>query len=392
MKNLTKELCALAACVLAVGLISTATTQAAQIAELTVYSSPSSAQSQTLLLEPYGYQSASANYAAQGYQTLDTTVNTVSMGADLQFVAMDDDVQIAVTVLTDLNADGYYEYLNTSSQAAYHYLDADGTLASSDGNSSMSAGEQRTLAAAQLLSLGLAAEQSRMADGDTPLSSLSLVDSGNLIYCITTQGGNSPGQSYYFQLDYSLDTTIPAENLGAGIFTDVASWAWYWDEVDWAVREGLLHGISATQFSPDGSTTRAALMEVLYLQAGAPTTSLANFSDVSSGDWFANSVSWGYGQGLVSGFGNNTFQPNTALSREQLAVILYNYLQPTGQPTTDLSDFVDGEVTSSWATTAVCWALDTGILDEQDGGILNPLGDVSRASLAAVLMALDALV
>lgn len=386
MKKLTAGLCALAACVLVVGLLPT---DAAQIAELTILSSPDTVAERTLLLEPYSYQSTTNAYTAQGYKTLTTAVNTVSMGADLQFTAMDDDVEIAVTVLTDLNGDGYYEYFNTTSGGTYSYLTADGALSTDSDDTLMSAGEQRTLSAPQLLSLGLSAEQSRMADGDTPLTALSLVDSGNLIYCITTQGGNSPGQSYYFQLDYSLDTTTDPELLGAGIFTDVPSWAWYWDEVDWAVREGLLHGISATQFSPDGATTRAALMEVLYLQADAPEADLANFSDVKATDWFADSVSWGYAQGLVSGFDNGTFQPNTALTREQLAVILYNYLQPTDSPTADLTHFEDGVETSPWAEIAVCWALDTDILDEQDGGILNPQGSVSRATLASVLMVLD---
>lgn len=391
MKTIVKGLCALLTCGLAVGLF---TANATQVVALSILNSPSTAQVETLYVERYSHQPLAGIYLSQDCKMLDTSINTVSMGADLQFTAMSDNVKIYVSVLTDLDDDDLYEWIDSLGATTSYLLSADGTLV--EGNAkhqTMTTGEQRTLSASELLRVGMASEQNRIADGVSPLYGITLADSGDLIYCVTIQDENGDTMTYYFKLKYGLDTTVSTSQLGAGVFQDVPSWSWYWDEVDWAVRAGLLKGDSATRFLPDEDTTRAALMQVLYLQAGAPETELAQFSDVSADDWYADAVSWGAELGLVGGY-NGKFNPDDALTREELAVIVYKLAGLNGLSTelsASLDVFSDGGTTSDWAETAVCWALSTGILDEQDGGILNPQGSVSRATLASVLMTLDSL-
>ncbi len=392
MKKITMGLCALLTCCL---LVAPTPADAAQVAELSMINGTVVTPERTIILESYQHQSLAVVYLFQQYLQLTTPVNSMSLGGDLQFTATEDKVTVYVSALTDLDGDGYYEWLDSTSGTARQLVGADGSLLPGDTTQqTMAAGEQRTLSAAALLQYGMAAEQARMADGTTPLYGLSLVTSGDILYCITLESRAGESQSYYVQLDYSLDTSIPVSQLGAGAFSDVPSWAWYWDEVDWAVRAGILNGVSDTQFQPEGTTTRAALMQVLYLQAGAPATNLALFSDVAATDWYAAAVSWGYKEGLVSGYSDGSFQPNTDLTREQLAVIVYQAAQLAGQSTdhtTSLAPFTDGASTSSWAKTAFSWAIATGVLDEEEGGLLNPQGSVSRATLASVLMAMDGL-
>ena len=110
-----------------------------------------------------------------------------------------------------------------------------------------------------------------------------------------------------------------------------------------------------------------------------------SFTDVTDGQWYTEAVTWAANNGIVSGYGNDTFGPNDAVTREQLAVILYRYAQYKGYNTTisqDLSVFADGNSASGWAVEALEWAVSQGVMAGKGGNILDPIGTATRAEVA----------
>ena len=111
----------------------------------------------------------------------------------------------------------------------------------------------------------------------------------------------------------------------SNVFYDVAQGAWYYDAVQYVTQSGLMTGGSDKQFAPNRILSRAQVVQILYALAGGPTVSASNdFADLNRGDWYADAVSWATANGVVSGMGKGMFGTNAPLTREQLALILYN--------------------------------------------------------------------
>lgn len=185
-------------------------------------------------------------------------------------------------------------------------------------------------------------------------------------------------------------TNLPVERN----FTDVPEGEWYYDAVYYAVDKGLFNGISATEFAPGANTTRAMLSTVLHRFQGSPTVAYTPvFSDVPDGTWYTNGTVWAGVNKIVNGIGDGTFRPENLLTRQQIAVMLYNYANWLGCDTAgrvSLGDsFTDGEVTAVWAYDAVSWAASTGILRGSEG-LLRPDAYASRAELAIMLQRFEA--
>ena len=150
-------------------------------------------------------------------------------------------------------------------------------------------------------------------------------------------------------------TTLP--------FTDVNADDWFYDPVVWAYDEGLMTGTSATTFEPNTSTTRAMIVAILNRLEGGPTADGGTFTDVHTGDWYAEAVNWAASEGIVAGFEDGTFRPNDPITREQMAAILYNYAQWKGYDVSaraDLSRYSDQP--SEWAEDVSRWAVAEGLL------------------------------
>jgi len=184
-------------------------------------------------------------------------------------------------------------------------------------------------------------------------------------------------------------TPLSASAANVRNFTDVASSQWYYTAVEYAVGEGLFSGTSATTFCPNGAMTRGMFVRVLGNKAGVdpaeyPTTS---FTDVKLGDWYTPCVEWAAENNIVNGIGGRKFAPNRSVTREQMAVILYNYAKYADCDLTTragmLEKFSDGCKTSSYAKYAMEWAITHGILNGSDGK-LNPLGTATRAQVAQI--------
>lgn len=114
--------------------------------------------------------------------------------------------------------------------------------------------------------------------------------------------------------------------LAVGGFSDVPAGAAYAEAVEWCREQGLMDGVSAARFDPEGTLTRAMLSAVLYRAAGTPAvTASANFSDVQAGSWYADAVLWASGGGLLQGYGGGLFGPNDPVSVEMLDIVMARY-------------------------------------------------------------------
>ena len=178
------------------------------------------------------------------------------------------------------------------------------------------------------------------------------------------------------------DKTIP--------FTDVKSNDWYYQSVQYAYDNGLFSGVSHDSFAPGDSMDRSMLVTVLHSLDGKPAAGKGGFTDVADGAWYANAVAWAAEHGIVSGVSDSAFAPNGAITREQLAVMLYRYAQYKGydvSKTADLSGYADQGSISDWAAQAVQWACGSGLMTGRSANSLAPAGTLTRAEAATMLKA-----
>ncbi len=173
-------------------------------------------------------------------------------------------------------------------------------------------------------------------------------------------------------------------------FTDVMEGDWFYDAVVYAYETGLMDGVGDNLFAPNSQTTRAQLVTILYRLAGQPAVSGdLPFPDVESGTWYTDAVAWAAQNGIVNGVSDTEFAPGDDISREQLAAILYRYAACQGYDVSqraDLSGFGDASSISGYAQEALSWAHAQGLVLGFEDGSLRPQGTASRAQIAAVLM------
>ena len=171
-------------------------------------------------------------------------------------------------------------------------------------------------------------------------------------------------------------------------FTDVKTSDWFYDAVYYVYSNQIMAGTSTTKFDPNTNLSRAMVVTMLYRVEGEPVvTSVSSFSDVKdTASWYYKAVCWAAKNGIVNGVTDTTFSPNTNITREQLAAILYRYAGYKGKSTaatTPLTGYADASTVSTYATTAMKWAVGEGIITG-DAGRLQPRGNATRAQAAAM--------
>ena len=154
-------------------------------------------------------------------------------------------------------------------------------------------------------------------------------------------------------------------------FTDVADDFWGKEAIDYVVAEGLMNGTSETTFAPNATTTRAMLMTILARMDGVDTT--------GSNPWYAKGMEWAVAEGVSDGT-----NPEGTITREQLAVMLYRYSGSPESSGTAL-DYADADQISDWAMPAMHWAVTNGILSGKGNDTLDPQGNATRAEVAQML-------
>ena len=190
------------------------------------------------------------------------------------------------------------------------------------------------------------------------------------------------------------DTLLLPEIWAYEQFTDIDPNAWSYEGIQFCVMMGYMSGTGDTTFAPDGVTTRAQIVQILYNFVGEPdmTGVTTPFVDAQSG-WYRDAVAWAHKTGVVAGTSDTTFSPEEPVTREQIAVLLAEFadkvLEVGGAETpADLSAYPDGAQVSDWARDAMADAVALGILNgaEIDGTLwLLPQGQATRAQVATLL-------
>jgi len=150
-------------------------------------------------------------------------------------------------------------------------------------------------------------------------------------------------------------------------FNDVRTQDWFYDAVGWAFSNGIVNGVSSTEFAPNGYMTRAMLVTVLWRYAGMPSAGAVTFNDVASNRWYSQAIAWATESGIVMGHNPTTFGTNDFITREQMYTVLYRFMQFADvsiQPYTNtpLQQFADTDGISSWANEAMYFMFDAGVM------------------------------
>lgn len=174
-------------------------------------------------------------------------------------------------------------------------------------------------------------------------------------------------------------------------FKDVKESDWFYDAVSYVVENGLMRGMSEDIFAPNTPLTREMLAVVLYNVEGQPESTEANtFTDVKGDMWYTDAILWANENGIVAGYDNGAYGVGDLITREQFATILYRYAQFKGYDTTQggmaVREFSDYESISDYARPAMAWAVNAGIMGGMDDGTLMPQGKATRAEAATMLM------
>lgn len=180
-----------------------------------------------------------------------------------------------------------------------------------------------------------------------------------------------------------------AQQAEAARYTDVHTNDWFYEPVMYVSDQGIMTGTGAETFSPQTVTSRGMIVTILHRMEGEPAAEAADFSDVAAGRYYSEAIAWASAHGIVSGYGNGTFGPDAAITREQMASILYRYAEYKGADTSardDLSDFVDADAVSPYALEVMQWAVGAGLIAGQSADTLAPKTNSTRAVAATILM------
>lgn len=238
-----------------------------------------------------------------------------------------------------------------------------------------------------------------VTDGDTQLAANQSsfdawqLPAGTYRYTVTAAGYSSISgtvtiaeQPVDLNLSLQKSTSLPAGESNTtpsttapiakqNPFTDVPASAWYCDSVCYVHRNGLMTGVSANSFAPDGAVTRGMIVTVLARMNGLDTT--------GGSLWYSKGMDWAVTQGISDGTA-----PKGLLTREQLITMLWRY---AGQPASSysLSGYADANQISDWARNAMVWGVESGLIQGHNE-YLDPQGTTTRAQLAAILMRFSA--
>lgn len=215
-------------------------------------------------------------------------------------------------------------------------------------------------------------------------------DSENANQDNSTGGAQHPVHDDTQKETSSSDISNSTDTTDTNKFEDVYVSDWYFDAVQYVYENDMMAGTSDITFSPNQTTTRGMIVTILYRLEGEPTvTGTTAFTDVTADQYYANAVAWAVQNGIVAGSDATTFAPNNAITREQMAAILYRYAQFKGYDVSakaDLSTYIDAADVSAYATDAMAWASQTGLITGTSATTLTPAGNATRAQVATILM------
>ena len=223
---------------------------------------------------------------------------------------------------------------------------------------------------------------------DEKKNAVTVKDNGDGTYTFTLPSGK-------VTVDVTYKADPSAQNPASGRFIDVVDSAWYHDAVYYAADNGYFKGTSDTLFSPDVTMTRAMFATVIGRMAGVDESKYSGsaFSDVPEGQWYSAYIKWASENDIVNGVGGGKFEPDTKITREQMAAMMYRYAKFAGVDLTSaaatdataFNAFADRDSVSAYAKDAMIWATAKGIINGNGTG-LAPKSDATRAQVAQIIM------
>ena len=221
------------------------------------------------------------------------------------------------------------------------------------------------------------------------VDSVKVVDKDGKAVDVTAKDGKysfvMPASAVTVTATFKAETPAPS-----GLpFTDVKEGDWFYGAVKYAYENGLMNGTGETTFAPNGTMNRAMIVTVLYrLEKSPAVTTAAKFTDVPAGQWYSDAVAWAAANNIVNGYDETTFGPMNAVTREQMAAILFRYEQYKGMDTVTLEDnlakFPDKDKISGYAVPALNWAVGQKVINGNADGTLDPTGTATRAQVAQI--------
>ena len=344
-----------------------------------------------------------ADINGQGYASLADAITAVEKGGTIELLADNLSAtvsrEISFTVTGNgadtvrLSAGSGYKMQQVGNTYTFTYIGTEGGGSSTSGYLvSVDSGKNgKVTVSPQRAEKGETVTITVKPDEGYELDELTVTDKNGDSVKVTYKDDNK----YTFKMPGSsvtVEVTFQAmkEESPVDAFLDINTGAWYYDAVKYVVENGLMSGTGTYTFEPNTTLSRGMIAQMLYALEGKPSVSATNsFTDVSANDWYAKAASWAQSKGIITGYDDGRFAPNDPLTREQLALILYNYAQSKGYDTSakaDLSKYVDGSSTSAWAQTAMTWAVGEGLLSGRGLNMLYPTGTATRAEVAQIMM------
>ena len=214
-------------------------------------------------------------------------------------------------------------------------------------------------------------------------------DKGTEIYVVPEING-----TYSFSMP-SANVTVKAVlegdvTEGELPFTDLTEDMDCYDDVKYVYEKGIMIGMSDTEFGADKPLTRGMIVTVLYRMEGEPEVEYTGkFSDVADDKWYTDGVEWAAANGIVFGYGDDTYGPTDNVTREQLAAILYRYANWKGYELEfDAMDLADAREIAGYAIDPVNWATYQGALMVGSNNCARPKEDANRAEIARAIRVL----
>ena len=189
----------------------------------------------------------------------------------------------------------------------------------------------------------------------------------------------------------SVDVKVTFRAKDYDVFYDVSRGDWYYKAVRFVHEKGIMEGTGTHYFSPEADLSRGMLATILYRLEGSPSVSgYSGFADVADTAYYAKAVAWAKANGIVNGVTATAYEPDTAVTREELAAILCRYAAFKGKDTAIsydyLAGFSDANTSHVYARPALNWAVAYDIINGQGNGVLAPRATATRAEVAQVLM------
>ena len=189
----------------------------------------------------------------------------------------------------------------------------------------------------------------------------------------------------------NVDVKVTFRAKDYDVFYDVSRGDWYYKAVRFVHEKGIMEGTGTHYFSPEADLSRGMLATILYRLEGSPSVSgYSGFTDVADTAYYAKAVAWAKANGIVNGVTATAYEPDTAVTREELAAILCRYAAFKGKDTAIsydyLAGFSDANTSHVYARPALNWAVAYDIINGQGNGVLAPRATATRAEVAQVLM------